>query len=271
VSVEPPGEFIPELSTSKLRVSCGVAVGTVELCQPPNNHMSAEVVRQIANAVEALDADRNCRVIVLCSEGKHFCAGAAHDDLDHRDGADHDAGAGNEAYGHVSRLARTSIPMVAAVQGAAIGAGLGLSLMADFRVASSEARFSANFARLGFHHGFALTATLEPVVGFQRAAELLMTGKRINGDEAFAMGLCDRLVSAVQVRAEAYALAQEIAASAPLAVRSIRATLRDGYADRVDGALAREWEEQCRLRETSDFAEGVNAMLERRPPVFLGE
>ena len=92
------------------------------------------------------------------------------------------------------RLFRTRKPIVAAIQGAAIGGGLGVAMAADFRIAAPEARFSANFARLGFHHGFGLSVTLPAAVGGQHAAELLYTGRRITGDDAVAIGLVDRVV-----------------------------------------------------------------------------
>jgi enoyl-CoA hydratase/carnithine racemase len=159
---------------------------------------------------------------------------------------------------------------VAAVQGAAIGAGLGLSLVADFRVAAPEARFAANFARLGFHHGFVLTATLPRVVGPQRALELLYTGRRLKGEEAVAIGLADRLAPLAQVRDAAHGLAREIAISAPLAVMSIRQTMRGDLPEKVRAVIARERTEQDRLRRTEDWREGVRAMAERRPPDFRG-
>jgi enoyl-CoA hydratase/carnithine racemase len=162
------------------------------------------------------------------------------------------------------------LPVVAAVQGAAVGGGLGLCCSADFRVAAPEARFSANFAQLGFHHGFALSASLPRLVGQQRALELLYTGRRISGDEALAIGLADRLVDAVDLRAAAHALAAEIASSAPLAVRSIRATMRARLVEDVVAAMEHEAVEQERLHDTTDFAEGIRAMAERRRPNFEG-
>jgi enoyl-CoA hydratase/carnithine racemase len=142
--------------------------------------------------------------------------------------------------------------------------------MPDFRIAAPEARFSANFARLGFHHGFALTVTLPALVGQQRALELLYTGRRIGGEEATRIGLADRLVPLADVRTTAHELALEIATSAPLAVTAIRETMRGDLAERVKRATDREQAEQDRLRATSDWAEGVRAMSERRPPNFTG-
>ena len=166
------------------------------------------------------------------------------------------------------RLFATHTPIVAAIQGAAVGGGLGLALMPDFRVASPEARFSANFARLGFHQGFGLSVTLPDLVGPQRAMELLYTGRRLQGDEALAIGLCDRLVAQADLRGEAHAFAVEIAKSAPLAVASIRQTLRGELVARVRAATDREKAEQERLQKTADFKEGVRAMAERRTPNF---
>lgn len=240
-------------------------VATVELHRPPNNHFDLALVRSLADALEALDRDPNCRAVVLCSEGRHFCAGA-----NFAGGPGLTPDGPGLLYEEAVRLFACATPVVAAVQGAAIGGGLGLAMAADFRVASPEARFAANFARLGFHHGFGLTVTLPAAVGRQRALELLYTGRRVPGDEALGIGLCDRLAPAGRLREEAHAFAAEIAASAPLAVRSIRETMRGDLAARVRAATDRERAEQEWLSRTEDFAEGVEATAERRPARFTG-
>jgi len=239
-------------------------VAVVEIHRPPNNFFDVELIRSLAAAYEAVDGRPDCRAIVLCSEGRHFCAGV--------DFTAPPSTAVRTAtlYEEAGRLFRTGTPVVAAIQGAAIGGGLGLACSADFRIACLEARFSANFARLGFHHGFALSVTLPDIVGQQHALDLLFTGRRVPGDEAARMGLCDRLVDAADVRSEARAMAADIALSAPLAVRSIRTTMRGDLADRVAAAMAREAEEQDRLRQTSDWSEGIRAAAERRTPRFEG-
>jgi len=243
----------------------GDHVATVELHRPPNNHFDLDLIASLADAYEAIDRDGDCRAIVLCAEGKHFCAGA--DFGGRRDGV---TAGQRHLYEEAVRLFEARTPVVAAVQGAAIGGGLGLAMAADFRVASPKARFSANFARLGFHHGFGLTVTLPAAVGQQHALELLYTGRRVTGEEALRIGLCDRLAVATDLRAEAYALAAEIAGSAPLAVRSIRETMRGDLAERVRAALVRERAEQERLNQTEDFREGVRATAERREARFTG-
>ena len=239
-------------------------VATAEIRRPPENYFDLGLIESLAEAVAELDADDRCRSIVLCSAGKHFCAGA---DFARRD-ADAPASPGRHLYDAAVDLFATRTPVVAAVQGAAVGGGLGLACFADFRVAAPEARFSANFARLGFHHGFGLTVTLPALVGQQRALELLYTGRRIGGAEAASIGLADRLVPRDDVRSAARELAAEIALSAPLAVRSIRETMRGDLAGRVRAATDREQAEQDRLRRTDDWVEGVRAMAERRPPEF---
>src|SRR5437870_2552449 len=166
----------------------GVAV--VEIQRPPNNFFDAPLVEYITAVFDDLGSRTDVRAIVLAAAGKHFCAGA--DFAGESDAAEVSADEGARVlYAAAARLFASELPVVAAVQGAAIGGGLGLAMAADFRVASPQSRFSANFARIGLHQGFALSVTLPAIVGPQRAAELLYTGKRIGGEEARAVGLAD--------------------------------------------------------------------------------
>jgi enoyl-CoA hydratase/carnithine racemase len=201
------------------------------------------MISEIADALEELDNDDSCRVVILCAEGKNFCAGA-----DFSGSAP--TSSTQDLYRAAIRLFRTRKPIVAAIQGAAIGGGLGVALAADFRVVSPEARFSANFARLGFHQGFGLSVTLPRLVGQQRAAELLYTGRRVNGDEAVFMGLADYIVPHEGLEERTLMCAIEIAGSAPLAVESIRATLRGNLADQIAAATDHEMAEQLRQEQT---------------------
>lgn len=244
-------------------------VASVEIHRPPNNFFDFDLIRGIADTYERLDADIDCRAIVLCSEGKHFCAGA---DFQSREswGNEQLDNQASQLYVEAVRIFRGRKPVVAAVHGAAIGGGLGLALSADFRVTCKEARFSANFARLGFHQGFGLSVTLPRLLGPANASLLLFTGRRVKGDEAVAIGLADELVPRAQVRDRAHDLAREIAISAPLAVQSIRATLRKGLAEEIARITEHELAEQSRLRVSDDFREGIAAMAERRPPEFKG-
>ncbi len=249
---------------SDLHVELQDRLAEVEIRRGPANFFDTALIRALADTFHELAADDRCRAIVLCSEGKHFCAGADFGGGGRRDET-------GDLYAEAVRLFAAPLPFLAAVQGAAVGGGLGLALAADLRVACPEARFTANFARLGFHHGFGLSVTLPALVGQGAAMELLYTGRRVKGDEALSLGLCDRLVPREELRGAARALAREIATSAPLAVRSIRATLRGDLAERIRKATAHEQAEQERLRQTADFREGVKAMGERREPRFEGK
>jgi enoyl-CoA hydratase/carnithine racemase len=248
-----------------VRVTVEGHVGIAEICRAPNNYFDMALIAGLAEAFEQFDADPAVRAILLCAEGKNFCAGAnfaapARDTVGTREGG--------HLYQQAVRLFRCETPIVAAVQGAAVGGGLGLSLVADFRVASADSRFTANFNRLGFHPGFGLSITLPRVVGEQKAALLFYTGRRIGGEEAHAIGLVDVLAPQATLREAAMALAAEIAQSAPIAVVSTRRTLRRGLADAIAGITDHELSEQQQHFDTEDFKEGVKAMAERRLPQF---
>jgi len=251
---------------SELSVETGEDhVAVIEIRRPPTNFFDVALIGQLADALDELGRNGQCRAVVLCSAGRHFCAGAnfaAQASLG-EDGGPH-------LYDMAIRLFSQPLPVVAAIQGAAIGGGLGLALAADFRVASPEARFAANFAALGIHHGFALTITLPAAIGQQAALDLLYTGRRISGEQAHRIGLCDRLVAADVLRAEARAFAADIAACAPLAVRSIRETIRGPLAEQARAAMQRERSEQERLMRTADWREGLAAVRERRAANFTG-
>ena len=244
-------------------------VALVEVRRPPNNFFSLSMLASIADALEWVDGEDDARCVVLASEGKNFCAGADLAADNPRTTSEQAGGGARHIYDECFRMFSCRTPVVAAVRGAAVGGGLGLACMADFRVGGPGTRMTANFARLGFHHGFGLSATLPRIVGQQHALDLLYTGKRIKGDEASRIGLLDRFVDDDdQIRGAARAWAADIAISAPLAVESIRQTMRGDLAAAVRAATDHEKAEQDRLRQTGDFREGVKAMAERRNPDF---
>jgi enoyl-CoA hydratase/carnithine racemase len=249
-------------------------VALVEIRRPPHNFFDIPLIKEIAEAFESFDEDVNIRAIVLAAQGKAFCAGANFGDgstLDGQGRRPNEPGPGvAPLYVDGNRLFRTKKPIVAAVHGTAVGGGLGLAMVADFRVACPETRFCANFTRLGFHPGFGLTVTLPAVVGQTKAALMFYTSRRVTGEEAHAMGLADMLVPQQQVRDAAINLASEISENSPLGLVATRMTLRGDIADRVRKATDHELEEQTRLRKTEDFKEGVKAVFERRLPNFGG-
>ena len=240
-------------------------IATITIQRPPNNFFDYLLIQQIADALVELDDHNECRVVILTSEGKNFCAGA---NFSQDKEMMNTTNPYSKLYTEAVRLFRTKKPVIAAVQGAAVGGGLGLALAADFRIASPESRFSANFSKLGFHQGFGSSLTLPRVVGQQNAAMMLYTAKRVKGDEALALGLVDYLVASSDILKKANEFAAEIASSAPMAVESIRSTLKGDIADQVEEIVAWELSEQIRLQSSDDFKEGIAASLERREAKF---
>ena len=256
-----------------IAVSLANRVAVVEIRRPPNNFFDRALIQQLREAFEIFDRDEECRSLVLCAEGKNFCSGA---DFTKDDRAQESPPVRQQTPGSTNlskeavRLFRFSKPVVAAIQGAAVGGGLGLAMVADFRVACPEARFCANFTRLGTHPGFGLTVTLPRLIGVQQTEMMFYTGDRIPGDKAVEMGLASLLVPLAEVRSAAIDLATRIAQSAPLALRATRATMRRGLADAVEAATDHEFVEQEWLFRTRDFREGVRAMAARELPDFEG-
>lgn len=260
-------------------------VATVDIRNPPLNFFNVTMITELADVFEALDKNPACRAIVLGAEGKVFCAGANFGDGKDAEGAL--GGDGSAApvddgksefrrgaevlYGNAARLFGTKKPIVGAIHGAAIGGGLGVSLVPDFRVGCPESRFSANFTALGIHPGFALSYTLPDLIGKQKAHMMFYTSCRVKGEQALEWGLLDRLVPQDQVRSEAHALALELASTAPLATMSIRETVRQGVVDKVIAATQREVAEQEWLMKTEDAKEGMNAVNARRKADFKSQ
>lgn len=236
----------------------GIAILT--LSRPPHNFFDAGLIGRLADAVERCDRMSTVRAIVLRSDQKSFCAGA-----DFGGGKQLDAAA---LYRQAARIAARRKPMVAAVKGAAIGGGFGVAMAADMRVGCAEARLQANFTRIGISPGFGLSFTLPRIAGQQVALDLLLTARRVQGEEARQLGLLDRLVAADEVDVQARDLALTLAANSPAALVATRALLLDDYAARFAAAVTRELECQTALFALPDFPEGVQAAAERRPPRF---
>ena len=219
----------------------------IKINRPSHNFFDTKLISQIADILEEMDNENQCRSIILCSEGKNFCAGADFSKSNFTNGDN----IYENLYKQALRLFRTDKPIIASIQGAAIGGGLGVALAADFRITCKEAKFSANFGKLGFHQGFGTTITLPRVVGTQKAKLMLLTSQRINGVEAYNIGLADYLVE-----------------HSELINKAIRNTLNQGLANEIGEAVIIEAREQNILRITSDFKEGIDASINRRDPIF---
>ena len=245
-------------------------VALVTLRRPPHNLLTETTLGRVADALSGLDG--RARAAVVAAEGRSFCAGAdfrSDDAPDPTDGKDFERRTG-AFYAHAERVFASPVPTIAAVQGAAIGAGFGLALACDVRVVGQRGWFQANFVRLGIHPGFALTITLPRAVGAGRASDLLLTGRRVNSEEALRIGIAEYGADEGHEVRAALALARQVAEGAPLAVRATRATIRRGLVEDARAAMAHELVEQAMLAGTADAVEGVGAVLDGREPNFEG-
>ncbi len=249
------------------------AIGVITLRRPDNrNSMTPELLAAFADAVAAARADREARAIVITGTGACFSAGA-----DFR-AAVQLPGAGPlphqrsfAMYEPFLAVLDLEVPVIAAMAGHAVGGGFGLALVCDLRIVALEARYGANFTRLGLHPGMAITYLLPRLVGAATAAELLFTGRLIQGDEAARIGLASRAVPAAEVLPTAMELAREIAANAPLAVRLTKRSLRRGLEWDARGAALHEALVQAETLATEDAAHGIASLLDKQRPVFTGK
>jgi len=263
--------FEPAYET--LLVTKGGPVGRITLNRPEErNAMTPRMGREMRRAVDELNADDAVRVVVITGAGKGFCSGANLATL----GAEAGSGSGDEGLGGGENFYRAflsvrdlRVPSIAAINGHAVGAGFCFSLGADLRVMHRDAKVGMTFVRLGIHPGMAASWTLPRLIGAARAADLLYTGRLIGAEEALSLGIANRIAGDDfdDVVAE---LASAIASAAPVAVRTLKQTLRGSEDRSIDDALVREASVQAVTFTTSDAAEGIQAMREKRAPVFTG-
>jgi len=251
------------------------AIATITLNRPENrNSMTPDVMSAFRSAVARAAADRALRCVVITGRGASFCAGA-----DFRGSSPAEPRA-DDAVPDYERLFRTyepflevfdlPMPTIAAMNGHAVGGGFGLALVCDMRVANRDAKYGANFARLGFHSGMAISHLLPRIVGVPIAAEMLFTGKLVDGARAAAIGLAHEAVAAEEVLASAMSRARAVAACAPEAVRLMKRSLYDGAGWDPRSAARAEAFAQAATMRTEDAREGIRALLEKREPRFGG-
>jgi enoyl-CoA hydratase/carnithine racemase len=235
------------------------------------NAMSSELGDALAAAVARLRADAEVRAVVLTGAGGAFSAGGDLRMLERLRAASPDESRAfmREFYRKYLSILDLEVPTVAAVEGPAIGAGLCVALACDACIVDEDAKLALNFASLGLHPGMGATYLLPRRVGAQRAVDVLCTGRRFDGREAVAMGIALRSVPTARVREEALALARTFAANAPLVVRALKQRLGVDRAA-LDAALDFEAEQQSRSYASVDFAEGLEAASQKRPPRFVG-
>lgn len=243
----------------------------ITLNRPDNrNAMAPDLLQAFQEVIDGVKADRTIRCVIITGSGASFCSGADFRSgvLDHGSHLPHEAAFG--IYKPMLGILDVEVPVIAAMNGHAIGGGFGLGLVCDLRIANRDARYGANFARLGLHSGMAISYLLPRIIGVARAAELLFTGRVISGESAAEMGIANYAVAPEQVLPKARELAAEIAACAPVAVRMMKRSLYRGLD--WDPKTAGEFEAHCQSRtlEMADGKEGISALLEKREPRFTG-
>jgi enoyl-CoA hydratase len=262
------------VSTSPLlidRHDDGVVALTLNLPER-RNAMTEELTAAWVSAVAALKGDRSVRCVVVLAEGKAFCAGG---DLSwiEGDGSPVSPDMVRDKmlpfYKSWLSIRELEVPVIAAIQGPAVGAGLCLALACDLRFAAPEASFSAPFTKLGIHPGMASTFLLPEAMGMSLTRDLLYTGRRLTAEEALAAGVITRIMDAGALREGSLEVAHEIAATAPIAVRLTKAGLALGPRS-LEDVIAWEALAQPITMATEDLKEGMRAAQEKRVPRFSG-
>lgn len=235
------------------------------------NAMSPEMGAALRDAVAEVNDSPAVRVLVVRGAGKAFSAGGNLDNLEAEARGERDRGLGGGAnfYRRFLSIRAVEVPTIAAINGHAIGAGLCFALAHDLRVVHEKARLGMTFVRLGIHPGMAATWTLPRLIGSERAADLLYTGRLVDGREAVAMGLAGR-VGGDDFDDVVEELAEQIASSGPIAVRAVKRTLRRTFERPLDDALEVEAAAQAMTFTTQDALEGIQAVREKRSARFRG-
>ena len=248
------------------------AVGVITLDRPDNrNSMTPELLDAFVVASEAARTDAGARCVMVTGTGTSFSAGADFKSTLQR--TNNQLAASERSYAMYEpflSLLDVAVPVIAAINGHAVGGGFGLALLCDLRIGALDAKYGANFVRLGLSSGMAISYLLPRLIGVARASDLLFTGRFVEGREAEALGILNRAVAADQVVPEALALARTIADNAPLAIRATKQAIRHGLELRIREAAHAEALAQAETIATDDAREGIAALLAKRAPTFSG-
>lgn len=250
------------------------ALGIITLNRPDNrNSMTPELLDAFVAALARARADAAARCLVITGTGSCFSSGADFKSVLQRDDEGKPRAPHERSYAMYQpflSVLDVEVPVIAACNGHTVGGGFGLALVCDIRVGARGAKYGANFARLGLHPGMGISYVLPRLVGVSRAAELLFTGRLVDGAEAERIGILSAAVDAADVLPRALELAASIAAAAPTAVRATKQTLYRGLGWDVRAAAHAEAFAQAESLATADAAEGIDALLSKREPRFTG-
>jgi len=243
----------------------------ITLNRPDNrNMMNHEVLPAFREAITQARDNKSLRCLIITGSGNSFCSGADFRSDIHGDEPCLPHESILNFYQPFLSILKIEVPVIAAMNGHAIGGGLGLALVSDIRIANKNSKYGANFVRLGLHSGMAISYMLPRIVGLPIANELLYTGRLFNGDKALEIGLANYSLEGVEVIEKAWELAREIEANAPVAVKMIKRSIYRGFDWNPINAAEMEAHCQSRTSEMEDAKEGIAALLEKRKPEFQG-
>lgn len=263
------------MSESNILLSVADGVGVITLNRPDKlNAFAGDMRERLVSALRCVAEDRNVRVLVITGAGKGFCSGG---DVQHMvDLKARDAGfdelaplleIGREI---VTRIEALPIPVIAAVNGVAAGAGCNLALACDVRLASSDARFGETFVKIGLHPDWGGTYALPRLVGLAAAMDMCWTGDLLGAEDALRMGLVQRVYPAAEFEARWREYALRLAAAPATSVQGAKRTLRASQFRTLDQCLDAEAEAQAACWASADSAEGLRAFVEKRGANFSG-
>ena len=250
-------------------------IATLVMNRPERmNALNKDLSIALNAALDRVASDPNVKVVVLAGAGRAFCAGG--------DLAVIGKGRQENNLAELEPILRGGMqmvlkirtmrqPVIAAVHGAAAGAGMNIALAADIRIASEDATFGQNFAKIGLFPDYGGMFFLPELIGPSRAAEMFYTGEMIDAQTALRLGLVNRVVPAAQLESETRSLAQKIAQGPSVAIEAVKRTLFGSAKERLTKILELEVEQQMKCFRSEDCAEGIRAFFEKRKPSFSGK
>ena len=256
------------MTYQNITVTTGDGYAVVTLNRPHVlNALNQATMDELVQALESIERDEQVRCVVLTGAGRAFAAGA---DIKEMAGASAPEMLAGYRFQQWERIRKVTVPLIAAVNGIALGGGCELAMLCDMIVAAETAQFGQPEINLGIMPGAGGTQRLTRAIGKARAMEMVLTGRPIPARQAEALGLVTKVVPAEAVLDEAVALAKEIAAKPPIAVRLAKEAVLKAFDTTVEGGLDYERKAFYLLFATEDRTEGIQAFLEKRKPVFRG-